>query len=99
MLLDNEQFKFLIEKIRDKEIKSIFISSWDSIYTLSKDGYIKLNFCFEDECYYNSLIENIFIEYNNGKNDNEVYISSYKNIDIYIYKWNVNSYWVTLIKR
>lgn len=99
MFLENIHFKSLIKTLEDKEVKSIFISSWDSIYTLSKDGYIKLNFCFEDEHYYNCLIEDILIEYNSNKEDKELYINSFKNIDIYIYKWSKKSYWVTLIKR
>lgn len=99
MFLENNEFKFLMETLKDKEIKSIFVSSWDSIYTLSKEGYIKINFCFDSEDDYINLIEDIFIKYSSDKNEKDLYINSLKNIDIYLYKWNKKSYWMTLIKR
>ena len=96
--LENSYFKFLINILKDKKIESIFISSWDSIYTISKEGYIKLNFSFESEDEYKYLAEGMMIKYNN-KNEQDIYINNLKNIDIYLQKWNNNSYWITLIKR
>lgn len=99
MFLENNDFKFLMETLKDKEIKSIFVSSWDSIYALSKEGYMKISFCFDSEDDYINLIEDMFIKYSNNKNEKDLYISSLKNIDVYLYKWNKKSYWMTLIKR
>lgn len=96
--VENNYFKFLIDVLKDKEIESIFISSWDSIYTISKEGYIKINFSFENEDNYTNLVEEMIVKYSN-KSDKDLYINSFKNIDIYLHKWNKNSYWTTLIKR
>lgn len=98
LFLKNDYFKHLVEFLNDKEVESVFISSWDSIYTISKDGYIKINFSFDNEDDYYILAEEIMVKYSNGC-EKEVYINSFKNIDIHLYKWNENSYWTTLIKR
>lgn len=96
--LTNKYFNFLIDILKDKDVESIFVSSWNSIYTILKEGYIKTDFSFECEDNYNNLVEEIIIKCNN-KNKKDLYINNFKNIDIYLHEWNKNSYWITLIKR
>lgn len=98
LFLKNNYFEFLIKALNNKDIESIFISSWDSIYMMSKDGYVKTNFSFDNEDDYYTLVEEVMIKYNNNC-ENELYINNYKNIDIHFYKWNETFYWTTLIKR
>lgn len=100
MLYSNYYFKYLIDflKAESKEVESIFILSWNCIYATSKEGYEKLDFSFESNIEYIKIIENVFSDYNVLNND-EIYINAYKNIDVYLHKWNSNSYWITLKKR
>lgn len=100
MFYNNKNLKFLIEYLKNNNMDSIFVSSWNCIYSMTKEGYIKMDFSFDNRTEYMSLMESILDKYKEDDcNINDVYISSYKNIDIYLYKWSNCSYWITLKKR
>lgn len=98
MFFKNNNLKYLIDILNDNKIEYVFISSWDSIYRISEDEYIKIDFSFENENMYNNLMDEVMKKYNKDKKE-DINIEILDSINIYIHKWNNGSFWITLIKR
>lgn len=93
-ILKNKNYEFLQHILKMDSTKSIFISSWDSIYIDSIDGYYKSTIHFKDMCTYLDLVEEVMDRFNR---ENKEFLLI-DNITIYSHKWNSGEYWLDLIR-
>lgn len=96
MFLDKGKEIDFFSKIfnKDRDIDSIFIHNWDSIFIYKEEDYQRIKCSFSNKKQYHYFVKNIKGKQSNKNDDNYFKLSN--NLDVHIHIWHSDDVWVTL---